>query len=92
MPDPKRATQEMLQALSLETSPQDRVLVPALLMLGVLAATLRLLAGDWAATFYTLGCTALLFVLAAFPRAAHRLMPRSDAGMPSSSSCSGCMA
>lgn len=72
MPDPKRVTQDMLQALALDTSPRDRLLVPTLLLLGVLAAALRLLAGDWPNAVCTLLCAALLFVLAAFPKASAR--------------------
>ncbi|MFN8380092.1 MAG: hypothetical protein U0452_15625 [Anaerolineae bacterium] len=74
MPDPKRATQEMLQVLALDTSPLDRLLVPALLLLGVLGTALRLLAGDWPNALNTLLCTALLFSLAAFPKASARLL------------------
>ena len=74
MPDPKRATQEMLLAMSLSPSPIDRLLTPGLLLLAALAAALRLLAGDWPNALYTIFCAALLFGLAAFPASSERLL------------------
>lgn len=74
MPDPKRATQDMLQALALDTSLFDRLLVPALLLIGVLATALYVLSGDWPNAFGTALCTGLLFGLAAFPKAAARVL------------------
>lgn len=74
MPDPKRATQDMLQALAFDTSPFDRLLVPALLLLATAIAALRLLAGAWPEALFTLLCGALLFALAAFPAVRSRLL------------------
>ena len=69
MPDPKRVTQDMLQALAYERAPRDRLLVFGLLLAGALIASLRLLAGDWPIALYTVLCAALLLGFAAFPRA-----------------------
>ncbi|HYO87679.1 MAG TPA: hypothetical protein VER79_03470 [Candidatus Limnocylindrales bacterium] len=74
MPDTKRATQEILQALAFSTSPIDRLLTPTLLLLGAAYAALRLLAGAWPEALFTLACAALLFTLAAFPRVQSRLL------------------